>query len=111
ALLLDDDGDVGANFTGGGFGGEMQVGGCWDGKLHAARNRFQLPVTIGAGIALHGNASGSGMSLHVICRALNINFAAGGFCFDTAAWFGDSNDAGNSVDDHVTPSVRDGDAA
>ena len=95
ALFFDDDGDIGPNLTGGRFCRKMKIRGSRDHQLHAARNRFQFPVTISAGIALHGNAPRGGMRLYVARSTINVDVAAGGICFDAPSWFGDPNDSGD----------------
>src|SRR5260370_36406478 len=65
ALLLDNDGNVGANFAGGCFRRKMQIRRGGDTQLHSARNRLQIPVAVGAGIALNRDQAGDRMRFNV----------------------------------------------
>src|SRR5713226_3308938 len=47
------------------------------------------------------------MSLHVICRALKLDFAARSICLDSPSRIGHANEAGKGVHAHIAPSVRD----
>src|SRR5260370_22684560 len=47
------------------------------------------------------------MSLHVICRALKLDFAARSICLDSPSRIGHANEARKGVHAHIAPSVRD----
>src|ERR1700675_2139642 len=107
ALLLNDDGNVGANFAGDCFGGKMEIRRSRDAEMHGTRNCFQFPMAVRAWIALDGNAPRGRMRLHVTCRTLNLDFTACGIRFDSPAGVGNENDTRNGVHANVAASVRD----
>src|SRR6202045_2461860 len=82
ALLLDDDRNVGANLAGDRFRREMEIGRSRNAELYGTGYRFQFPVAVRAWVSLHRNPSRGGLRLHVLCRALNLDFAAGVIRFD-----------------------------
>src|ERR1700682_6805726 len=75
ALLLDDDRDVGANLAGDRFRREMEIRRSRDTEVNGAGCCFQFPVAVRAWVSLHGNPSRGGTRFHVLCRALNLDFA------------------------------------
>src|SRR5260370_11083774 len=82
ALLLDDDRDVGANLSGDRFRRKMEIRRIRDAELYGTGYRFQFPVSVRACVSLYRIPSRGCMRLHVLCRALNLHFAAGGIRFD-----------------------------
>src|SRR6266446_6646476 len=89
ALLLDDDGNIGANLAGNRFRGEMEIRRGRDPELYRAGNRFKFPVAVCARVSLNGDAARGRMRLHIICRALNLDVAAGGTRFDSPTGLSD----------------------
>src|SRR5260370_24425969 len=47
------------------------------------------------------------MRLHIICRALNLDFAARSICLYSPSRVGHANEARKGVHAHIAPSVRD----
>ena len=109
-LVFDDDGKIGANFTGDGFGGEMEAGIFRNGNLDAAGSGSEMPIGIAGGIAGDFDFAGSAAGLHVVIGAHNGDGAVGGFGFDAAAWGGDVDGAGNSVSAEIASNGIDFDA-
>src|SRR6267378_5377740 len=107
ALFLDDDRNVGANLARNRFRREMEIRRSRDAELYGPGCRFQFPVAVRARVSLHGNPSRGGTGFHVLCRALNLDFAAGSIRFDTASRIGYANEARKGVHTHIAPSVRD----
>jgi len=88
-LVFDDDRNIGPNFSGDGFGGEMETGVLWNGNLDAAGSGLEMPVRVAGGIAGDFNSAGSAAGLDVVIGADDGDGAAGGFGFDSAAGCGD----------------------
>src|SRR6266481_4956973 len=87
ALLLDDDRNIGTDFAGNGFSREMEIRRSRNAQLYAAGGR---------------------MRLHIICRALNLDVAAGGIRFDSPTGLSDANDARHGIDDYIALGIRNG---
>src|SRR5260370_32912796 len=47
------------------------------------------------------------MRLHIICRALKLDFAARSICLDSPSRVGHANEARKGVHAHIAPGVRD----
>ena len=110
-LVFDDDGKIGANFTGDGFGGEMETGVFWDGNFDAARSGLEMPVRVAGGIAGDFNSAGSAAGFHVVVGADHGDGAAGGFGFDAAAGCGDIERTRKRMSAQITRNGIDIDAA
>src|SRR5258708_8144345 len=107
ALFLDDDRNVGANLAGDRFRREMEMRRSWAAVSYGPGCRFQFPVAVRGRVSLHRNSPRGGMRFHVLCRALNLDFAAGSIRFDTPPRIGYTNEARKGVHTHIAPSVRD----
>src|SRR5256885_3589271 len=70
-LVFDDDRNIGANFAGNGFGGEMETGVFWNGNFDAAGCGLEMPVRVAGGIAGDFNSTGSAAGLDVVIGADN----------------------------------------
>src|SRR6266481_3503564 len=108
ALLLDDDRNIGTDFAGNGFSREMEIRRSRNAQLYGAGNCFEFPVAVRAGVSLNGDAAGGRMRLHIICRALNLDVAAGGIRFDSPTGLSDANDARHGIDDYIALGIRNG---
>src|SRR5258707_142884 len=93
-LVFDDDRNIGANFSGDGFGGEMETGVLWNGNFDAAGSGFEMPIGVAGGIAGDFNSTGSAAGLDVVIGAddgdgsvdaVNANAAGGGIEINRAA--------------------------
>src|SRR5260370_30929873 len=83
ALLLDNDGNVGANFAGGCFRRKMQIRRGGDTQQHSARNRLQIPLAVCGGIALKQEPAGDHIRFQLIIRALVFTLSPGVSFLDT----------------------------
>jgi len=110
-LVFDDDGKIGANFAGDGFGGEMEAGIFWNGNFDAAGSGFEMPIGVAGGIAGDFDSTGSAAGLDVVVGADNGDGAAGGFGFDTTARSGDAERTRKGMSAQFTLNGIDFDAA
>src|SRR5882762_8059121 len=110
-LVFDDDRNIGANFSGDGFGGEMETGVFWNGNFDAAGCGFEMPIGVAGGIAGDFNSTGSAAGLDVVIGADDGDGAAGGFGFDSAAGCGDIEGTRNRMSAQIALNGIDIDAA
>ncbi len=96
-LILDDDGEVGANLSGDGFGGKMEAGVFRDGDFDAAGNGFQMPVAVADGIAGDFDSAGSAAGFYVVVGTSDGDGSARGVGFNAAAGRTDVDGAGKRV--------------
>ena len=73
ALFLDDDGNIRPDFSGDGFGGKAKIGVGRHENLHRPRDRFEIPVTMIAGITVDFEFARYVVSFHVEFGAIDID--------------------------------------
>src|SRR5579859_3045770 len=96
-LVFNDDGKVGADFSGNGFRGKMEACVFGNRNFDAAAGGFQMPVTVAGRIACDLNAAGSAAGFDVVVGPGNGYSAASGVGFDATARSLDRDGAGKCV--------------
>src|SRR5256885_8035463 len=110
-LVFDNDRNIGANFSGDGFGGEMETGVLWNGNFDAAGCGFEMPIGVAGGIAGDFNSTGSAAGPDVVVCADHGDGAAGGFGFGAGARGGDIEGTRKRMSAQITLNGIDIDAA
>src|SRR5262249_24450928 len=93
-LVLDHDGEIGADFPGDGFGGKIEASVFGNRNFDAAAGCFQMPITVARRIAGDFDAAGGRTGFNVVASAGNDHSAAGGFSIDAPSGSLDRDRAG-----------------